>query len=149
VHTLPNSQSLELHLEISEKLQVGEAHAQASVFEEAVRRELPGLDRIVTHLEPVGEASASLVATATDAEMVQQVVGEVTREMGMVCQPHDVETTASEDGVTLSCHCAVDAAVSLTEAHRLTEQFESALRARLPSLGRVIIHIEPIEAEPT
>jgi cation diffusion facilitator family transporter len=145
LHNLPNGQSVELHLEISDTLQVGEAHAQASAFEEALRRELPGLDRIVTHLEPVGTASAMLSATTADTEQVGRVVEEVTRELGMMCQPHDVQTTASEEGLALSCHCAVDAAISLTEAHRLTEQLESALRARLPSLGRVIIHIEPIE----
>jgi divalent metal cation (Fe/Co/Zn/Cd) transporter len=147
VHNLPTGRSVELHLEISDTLQVGEAHAQASAFEEALRRELPGLGRIVTHLEPVGAASASLAADAADAEQVGTVVEEVTRELGLICQPHDVQTTTSAEGLALSCHCAVDAATSLTEAHRLTEQLESALRARLPSLGRVIIHIEPNEAE--
>jgi cation diffusion facilitator family transporter len=143
----PQGQALELHLEISDNLQVGEAHAQASAFEEALRREVPELDRIVTHLEPVGIASASLSAMAVDTEQALRVVGEVTRELGMVCQPHDVQTTASSEGLTLSCHYSVDAAVSLTEAHRLTEQFESALRARLPALGRVIIHVEPVLAK--
>jgi divalent metal cation (Fe/Co/Zn/Cd) transporter len=146
LHQLPDSQSLELHLEVSDTLQVGEAHAQATAFEDALRRELPELGRIVTHLEPVGAASASPSAIAPDAEQVQRVVSEVTRQLGMVCQAHDVQMMASEDGLALSCHCVIDAALSLTEAHRLTEQFESALRARLPSLGRVVIHIEPPEA---
>jgi len=147
LHHLPDGQSLELHLEISDALQVGEAHAQASAFEEALRRELPGLGRIVTHLEPVGAASAHVAALAADAESVGRAVAEVTRELGLACRPHDVQTTASREGLDLSCHCSVDAAISLTEAHRLTEQFESALRARLPFLGRVVIHIEPPEGE--
>ena len=144
---LPQGQALELHLEVSDTLQVGEAHAQASAFEEALRRELPKLERIVTHLEPLGAASASLSAMAVDTELVQRMVGEVSRTLGMSCQPHDVQVATSEEGLTLSCHCAVDAAVSITEAHRLTEQLEGALRARLAALGRVMIHVEPIVAE--
>ncbi len=147
-HNLPNSRSLELHLEVSDALRVGEAHALASTFEEALRRELPGLDRIVTHLEPVGAHSANVSAVSADAEQVRRIVADTAHEMDLACDPHDVQITASHDGLAVSCHCALDAAIPLTEAHRHTEQFESALRARLPALGRVVIHIEPHEVGP-
>ena len=138
----------DLHLEVSDALRVGEAHALASTFEEALRRELPGLDRIVTHLEPVGARSANVSAVSVDAEQVRRIVTETAHEMDLDCDPHDVQITTSDDGLAVSCHCALDAGIPLTEAHRHTEQFEGALRARLPALGRVVIHTEPHETGP-
>jgi divalent metal cation (Fe/Co/Zn/Cd) transporter len=33
--------------------------------------------------------------------------------------------------------------VAITDAHELTEQLEKHVRARVPSVGRVVIHVEP------
>jgi cation diffusion facilitator family transporter len=149
LYYMQDKQVLELHLEISDSLQVAEAHALATTFEEALRRELPALGQIITHLEPVGETSARRLALISDPNQIRRLMEEVTRELGMACQPHDVYVMASDEGIALSCHCAVDAATSLTDAHHLTERLETALRARLPGLSRVVIHIEPPEAGPT
>ena len=35
----------------------------------------------------------------------------------------------------------------ISDAHKLTVQLESALRAQLPELGRVVIHVEPPGAQ--
>ncbi len=145
LYHLGDHQTLELHLEVSEALQVAEAHAVATAFEDALRQELPALNRIVTHIEPVGEASTSYTAQDTAAEDIQRAVEEVTRTLNLRCLPHDLEIVASEAGLTLSCHCSVEATTALTEAHQLTEQFEKALRTRLPQLNRVIVHIEPVD----
>jgi divalent metal cation (Fe/Co/Zn/Cd) transporter len=40
-------------------------------------------------------------------------------------------------------HCTLDADTAITDAHKLTEQLEQHLRACLPHLGRVVIHVEP------
>jgi divalent metal cation (Fe/Co/Zn/Cd) transporter len=34
----------------------------------------------------------------------------------------------------------------MTDAHALTEKIEGALRARVPNVGRVVIHVEPPDA---
>jgi cation diffusion facilitator family transporter len=145
LYNMQDQQVLELHLEISDALKVDEAHAQATAFEEALRRELPALGQIITHLEPVGEVSSRRLAVISDPDQIRRVMDAVTSELSQVCQLHEVHLMASDEGIALSCHCAVDPATTLTEAHHLTEQIESSLRARLPDLGRVVIHIEPPE----
>ncbi len=46
---------LELHLEVSDGLTVEQAHERASAFEEALRKTLPSIDQVVTHLEPTSD----------------------------------------------------------------------------------------------
>lgn len=138
--------SLEMHLEVSDSLNVAEAHDQAASFEKALRQALPNVKQVVTHLEPVGHATAIRQATPADERRALQVVREVSAEMGLRCRPHEMTVHRVGDELALSFHCTVDANVTISDAHGLTEQVERALRARLPHLGRVVIHIEPPEA---
>ena len=55
---------LELHLEVSDSLLLDEAHRQATEFERELRKSLPGVTRIVTHIEPAGDAAATVRARA-------------------------------------------------------------------------------------
>ena len=51
--------AVELHLEVSESLSLEKAHQQATTFEEELRKAIPEMARIVTHLEPTGDASST------------------------------------------------------------------------------------------
>ncbi len=138
--------ALDLHLEIRDAANVGAAHARATEFEEAVRREIPGLGRVVSHLEPVLDKTAADGADGGKEERVRRIISELAPKMGLRCGPHDIELKTVGGEVVVSFHCTVDAATDLTDAHRFTERFELALRRRAPRLGRVLIHIEPPEA---
>jgi cation diffusion facilitator family transporter len=140
--------ALELHLEIRDSVNVGAAHARATEFEEAVRREIPGLGPIVSHLEPVRSKAAADGADGVEEERVRRIIAELAPRMGLRCNPHDIELKTVGGEVLVSFHCTVDAATDLADAHSFTERFELALRRRAPRLGRVIIHIEPPEDGP-
>jgi cation diffusion facilitator family transporter len=135
--------SLEMHLELSDSLSVAEAHDQAASFEQALRQAFPNVKQVVTHLEPAGDTVATHRAMLADERQALQVVHEVSAEMGLRCEPHDLTVRRVGGDLALSFHCTVDANASITDAHTLTEQVERALRARLPHLSRVVIHIEP------
>jgi cation diffusion facilitator family transporter len=138
--------AVDLHLEIRDAERVGDAHEQASQFEADLREASPGLERIVTHLEPVRpRADTAAGAEAAEEERVRTVIAELAPRMGLRCRPHDFDIRTAADGVRVAFHCTVDAATGLEEAHHFTERFELALRRRLPRLGRVVIHIEPPE----
>ena len=140
--------ALDLHLEIRNAANVGAAHARATEFEEAVRREIPGLGPIVSHLEPVRSKAAADGADGVEEERVRRIIAELAPRMGLRCNPHDIELKTVGGEVLVSFHCTVDAATDLADAHSFTERFELALRRRAPRLGRVIIHIEPPEDGP-
>jgi divalent metal cation (Fe/Co/Zn/Cd) transporter len=134
-----------LHLEVSDTLRVDEAHQQVSEFEDELRKTLPDVQQVVTHIEPVGDSTipAARRASVADSARVMKVIEEWCSENGASCRPHQmlVQHTGSE--LSVSLHCEVDGSVAMTDAHVLSEQIEQALRNRLPDLGRVVIHIEP------
>jgi cation diffusion facilitator family transporter len=138
--------ALDLHLEIKDAPDVGSAHARATEFENTVRREIPGLLRIISHLEPVRDKSAVDGAVAGE-ERIRRIIAELAPKMGLQCDPHDIELKTVGGEIMVSFHCTVDAATNLSDAHRFTERFELALRRRAARLGRVLIHIEPPEGE--
>ncbi len=135
--------SLELHLEVSDALSLDEAHRQATDFERELHATVPGLTRIVTHLEPTGGASATHAARPTGQALVRQAIDDYLRRSRVPIDLHDVEVQQTGDELAVSFHCSLDAATAITDAHELTEQIEKHLRARVPALGRVVIHVEP------
>lgn len=145
-HEAEGRLALDLHLEIMDAPSVGDAHALASVFETDLREAIPGLNRIVTHLEPIRRSAEAAAAAAGDEEKrVRGIIVDLAPRMGLVCDPHDIDIETVGGEILVAFHCTVDAATDLAEAHRFTERFETALRVRLPRLGRVVIHIEPPE----
>jgi cation diffusion facilitator family transporter len=137
--------ALDLHLEIRDSETVADAHARASAFEEAVHAAVPGLDRIFTHLEPVGgEAPISPLPPGEDRAIRSRIAG-LAEQMGVVCDPHQILIEETSGEICVSFHCSLDPATPLSEAHRFSERFELELRRDVPRIGRVLIHIEPPE----
>jgi cation diffusion facilitator family transporter len=134
-------QSLELHVEVPAHLDVATAHARTSAFEEALRRALPALERIVSHIEPAPAGDKRPVSVEEVTALLRAAIAEVH----VACQPHELHLDAEHDVLHLSFHCSLPPELPITAAHGLTERIEEALRARLPQLGRVVIHVEPSE----
>jgi cation diffusion facilitator family transporter len=138
--------SLELHLELQNAVDVATAHALATRVEEELRRDVPSVARIVTHLEPAGRVPLAAGSPATAEELeIQRLVEETARERGGRCQPHDIEVRRVGSDLSLAFHCTIDGGVPLESAHVMTEEIEIALRDRLPRLRHVTIHIEPTD----
>ena len=138
---------LELHLEVSDALTVEQAHAQATAFEEALRRTLPAIDQVITHIEPTSDALAQKHATAADEDLVRDILRNLQLENGLGCKPHDITVRRVSGELQVTFHCTVDSSLPITEAHWLTERIESLLRNQVSNLGRVVIHVEPANGD--
>ncbi len=148
LHDVLGERSLEMHLEVSGGLNVGAAHDQATAFEQALGRRITGLDRVVTHIEPAGEAAAGAAAAPLQERDVLLVLSDLTREHPSRCHPHEVSVRRTDSGEqVVYLHCTLDADMAITEAHNFTEMVERTLKARLPHVGRVVIHVEPPHAD--
>ena len=142
-----NSQHwLELHLEVPESLTLAEAHHQATAFEDDVRAGVPGMTRIVSHLEPVGDSTALVQAEPaepSDAAEVLAAVDEFFHGDASAAQLHNVKVQRAGGQIQVSFHCRLDPQMSIGDAHDLTVALEARIRARVPNVGRVVIHVEP------
>jgi len=134
---------LELHLEVNESLLLDEAHRQATEFERALRKSLPGVTRIITHIEPTGDAVATIRGEPAGQAQVQEAIGDFLRDYPLPVKPHDVRVQHAGGELAVSFHCTLDASTAITEAHNLTVRLEEYLRSHVSGLGRVAIHVEP------
>ena len=134
---------LELHLEVSDTLTVEAAHEQATAFEYALRKQLPAIDQVITHIEPTGDALVRKSASSADEELVREILLHMEAENGLGCNPHDVTVRRIGSEMQVTFHCTMDSDLPITEAHTVTERVESMLRNQVPNLGRVVIHVEP------
>jgi cation diffusion facilitator family transporter len=135
--------SVELHLEVDDGLHLGEAHRQATQFEQALRESLPELVRIVTHIEPAGDAAATLQVVPAEELQIRKVLAEFLETNRLAVTPHDVRVQIAGGELAVSFHCTLEASTAITDAHELTVRLEEYLRARVPGLGAVVIHVEP------
>ena len=145
VHHVLDAHSLELHLEVDPALSLAAAHVKATAFERALREASPGLGQIVTHIEPRATAAGPGPAGPEDEGQVLAVLHELAADTTLRCHPHNVTVHRADEGeLTVSFHCALDPDTGITAAHDLTERIERELRERLPNIGRVVIHAEPL-----
>ncbi len=132
-----------MHVEVSEEMTLGVAHERVTAFEEALRRALPALEDIVTHIEPRGDREAHRAAERALAADVHAAVAELPRLVPGVEDCHQVSVHRTGEDLFVSFHCLMDPDLPIAAAHELTEQVERALRARVPGVSRVVVHVEP------
>jgi cation diffusion facilitator family transporter len=147
LHDILGERSLEMHVEVDDSLSVAAAHEQATAFEQALRLRILGLDRIVTHIEPVGGPAPGPQPPPVQERDVLRVLEELTREQPWRCRPHEISVRKLGGEQVVYLHCTLDAEMAITEAHDFTESVERELRERFPHVGRVVIHVEPPHEE--
>jgi divalent metal cation (Fe/Co/Zn/Cd) transporter len=145
IHDVRGHLTLEMHAEVPENLTVSGAHDRISALEDTLARRSPLLRDIVVHIEPVGDAEARHRAVATTSADLVEAIRQVSKALPAIRDCHSISTLDEGGKASISFHCTLASDLPITRAHELTEQFENMLRARLPELGRVAIHVEPAE----
>jgi cation diffusion facilitator family transporter len=136
--------SVSLDLEVDGKLALRQAHEIASRLETAVAEELgPGVE-VETHIEPLqADGLAGHDARPERIREVHEVLSDIAGRIGLIREVHDVRVRETGDGEIVNFHCRVDPAQSVHAVHENVDELERALRARWPSIKRVIGHAEP------
>jgi cation diffusion facilitator family transporter len=137
------ARSVEVHLEVSDSLRLSEAHEQATAFEGALRAARPGLADVVTHIEPAGDASATLSAEPATEVEVRAAVLEVPGAQKLGLRPVEVKVRRAGGELSVSMRCTLAPSTPIVDAHEVATRLEKYLRTRIPELGRVVIHTEP------
>ena len=147
VYEVVGSLSAEIHLEAAGSLPLREAHALASVLEDRAYAEIPRLNELTTHIEPLGRLTHvpnSSPAVTRVIEALEKVVHTANKAWGPVAC-HKIQVHQSDAGWVASMHCLLPGEMVLVDAHRVSSRLEALLRERVPGLERVTIHTEPQE----
>ncbi len=135
--------NVSLHLEVEPSLSLAEAHTLATRLEEELRREIPRLARVDTHIEPVSRQVQPDLEQARARAQVEAALKEMAEHIPQVRGVHDIQVRWNEGNMTVSLHCALDGSVPIGEAHRISDEIVKELKRRLPQVKSVLVHTEP------
>lgn len=133
---------ISLHLKLPGSLPLGEAHEMASLVEAAIREELPEVDAVQTHLEPLGEETSGLALPVdpfdAEREGLEQIVVAVTG-----AAPRDLRLYRTESGLVAFLTLALEPERELADAHGRASEIEERIRRERPDVREVVVHTEP------
>ena len=140
---------IELHVELPGQLPFDRAYARVKAFEDTLRAALPGVE-IVSHMEPKAPSAALEPGASVSvpfSEMAWREIQAAVENEPLAAMPHKFSTyVLPEQGICMSFHCNVSAGLSVEEAHNVCTRLEKRIRAAVPQLGRLSIHMEPAVA---
>jgi cation diffusion facilitator family transporter len=140
--------SLHLHVGVDPNLSMREAHDLVDRLEQELLARRPELHTIYSHIEL---ANTEILPTARVSSRLYQrvltVVGEAAAAVPSISDAHAIQVRQVEGALFISLEALVNGALSVTVAHELSTQLQEAIRAALPNVGEVLIHLEPRESE--
>jgi cation diffusion facilitator family transporter len=144
-HLLDGRLFLELHLEVDEKSSLREAHHRATELEEDIHRVTGPQAFVNIHIEPLGGRVPGAEEMQGLSRSVQELLNSLPSDFHGLINCHEVHVRAVEHRILVSCHCAMDGNLPITQVHDVTAALESRVKERFPQIFRVTIHPEPVE----
>jgi cation diffusion facilitator family transporter len=136
---------IELHLEVDEDASLREAHRCATELEEEIQRVTDPGTLVNIHIEPLGARVAGSEEMKELSESVREFLNSLPAEFERLSDCHEVHVRSVDHRILVSCHCAMDGNLPITEVHDLTAVLERRVRERFPQIYRLTIHPEPLE----
>jgi cation diffusion facilitator family transporter len=143
VHDAENGLHVEMHLEADPDASLETAHGIATELESAIKTSVHEVAEVVTHIESADEMPLTSADVTLESQSIVRAVRDTVLHMPGVKRCRDIAVHNVEDGLHLTLTCVLDAGLSVSEAHDLSTQIESALRARIAGASRVLVHVEP------
>lgn len=138
-----NRVNADLHLEVSDKLDLNQAHSEASKLQHFIRQELPEIAGVNVHIEgrgqQVGEGDDVTVIEAALVETIRQAVARKTE----IRSTHNIHVRRIGGERCVYVHCAFAQDAGIARVHDLSTELEQEIMAMFPDLGRIVIHAEP------
>ena len=147
VDVLDDGYIVDVDVEMDATLSLDASHRLVTEFEARARADIPRLVEIITHIEPIAPGDHPQPIVGEEAEQLHaQIVAVADRVCGDGMAHHLIlRHSHLPDRIDVSLHCVVPGSTSLPDAHLVAEAVERNLRAALPQLEHVTIHVEPPE----
>jgi cation diffusion facilitator family transporter len=133
---------VEQHLEMGEELSLKEAHDKVTLLEAEIRRDVPEIASILTHIESEPATIESGNELKRDPRLERRLQ-EVVKSYPEVIDVHDVRVKRVRDRIYVSCHCTMEDNLPLARVHDLATELELRFKQQSPGIFRFLIHTEP------
>lgn len=142
VQDLSGRLHVEQHLELDEQLTLVQAHDRVTLLESEIRRDVPEIDSILTHIESEPATIESGDESVNDPVLEKRLKA-VAAEFPEIVDMHDVHFKRVRDRLYVSCHCTMSDDLPLARVHDISTALEIRFKQDAPELFRVLIHPEP------
>lgn len=140
--------TVSLDLEIDARMSLSAAHRRATGLERAVQDELGAHVEVDTHIEPLEPQEVEgRDVPEEERGPLALVLAELAVQSGELSQVHNVRVRRTERGLVVNFHCRAEPALTVAEAHARIDRLERRLRERLPAVGRIVGHVEPLQGD--
>ncbi len=157
---------VEQHLEVNETLSLRAAHDLVTALEAEIRREVPAIATILTHIESEPATIEQPAALDRDRQLERRL-RRVASAFPEVLDIHEVVVTRLGDSETyqppdrsqdrasdhathpvlhhiqVNCHCTLPDDLSMARVHAIITALETAFKLDSPEVARLLIHPEP------
>ena len=133
---------VEQHIELDERMTLKNAHDQVTELESDMRRDLPEIADILTHIESEPATIEKPEEVVSDAELEHRLKA-VASQFPEVLDVHDFVIKRVRGRMYISCHCTLPDNLSLARVHDIQTELEIRFKQDDPELFRVLIHPEP------
>ena len=142
VQDLAGRLHVEQHVELDERMTLKHAHDQVTELEADMRRDLPEISDILTHIESE-PATIERPQELTDNAGLERRLRAVAAHFPEILDVHDFVFKSVRGRLFLSCHCTLSDDLPLTRVHDIQTELEIGFKQAAPELFRVLIHPEP------
>jgi cation diffusion facilitator family transporter len=142
VQDLDGHLHVEQHIELDERMTLKDAHDQVTELEADMRRDVPEIADILTHIESEPATIERPEEVVSDAELEHRLKA-VAAQFPEVLDVHDFVITRVRGRLYVSCHCTMSDDLSLSRVHDIQTELEIRFKQDAPELFRVLIHPEP------
>lgn len=133
---------VEQHIELDERMTLKEAHDQVTELEAEMRRDLPEISDILTHIESEPATIETPEELVGDAELERRLKI-VAAHFPEIVDVHEFIVKRVRGRLYVSCHCTLSDNLPLACVHDIQTELEIRFKQDVPELFRVLIHPEP------
>jgi len=142
VQNLRGRLHVEQHLELDEHLTLKDAHDHVTVLESEIRKDVPEISSILTHIESEPATIERGDEILRDAGLEKKLKA-ITSQFPEILDMHDIVIKRVRERLYVSCHCTLSDDLPLSRVHDISTELEIRFKREAPELFRVLIHPEP------
>jgi cation diffusion facilitator family transporter len=133
---------VEQHLEVDETMPLRDAHSLATRLESDMRREVPAISTILTHIE----SEPATIERPASLERNRQLEVRLRRAASAfpeILDIHEVFVSKIHERLQVSCHCTLPDDLPMAQVHAVITALENDFKLDAPEVSRLLIHPEP------
>jgi divalent metal cation (Fe/Co/Zn/Cd) transporter len=137
---------VEQHLEVDETMTLRAAHALVTQLESEMRREVPEISSILTHIESEHATIERPESLERDRQLEVRL-RRTAQAFPEILDIHEVFVTRAHnngaDRIQVNCHCTLPDDLPMSRVHEIITALENAFKLDDPEVSRLLIHPEP------